>query len=147
VNPGLFFLVFAITITLARGPAGRLSDRIGRAPIAAAGLLLAGTALVVLALGESALSLAIAGAVYGAAYGTAQPALMAWCVDGVAEGDRGRAMGTFYSALEIGIAMGAISSGLAVARWGVTTTFLATAGVALAGALLAMSRRPVIVSH
>ena len=140
VNPGVFFLVSAATITVARGPAGRLSDRLGRPPIAAVGLLLAAGALVVLALSEGALGLALAGAIYGAAYGTAQPALMAWCVDNAAEGDRGRAMGTFYSALEIGIAIGAMSSGLAVARWGFTITFLATAGVAIAGATLALTR-------
>jgi MFS family permease len=140
VNPGIFFLVFAITITLARGPAGRLSDRRGRAPLAAAGLLLAALALAMLALAEGALGLAAAGGVYGVAYGTAQPALMAWCVDGVPEGDRGRAMGTFYSALELGIAIGAMSSGLAVAQWGVTATFLATAGIAVAGAALATAR-------
>ena len=63
----------------------------------------------------------MAGAVYGLAYGIAQPALMAWCVDGAAPADRGRAMGTFYTALELGIAIGAMSSGLAVARWGFVT--------------------------
>jgi len=140
VNPGLFFLVFAVTIAVVRGPAGRLSDRFGRAPLAASGLVLAAAALVALAFSESALGLALAGGIYGVAYGTAQPALMAWCVDDVTEHDRGRAMATFYSALEIGIAIGAMSSGLAVARWGFTTTFLATAGVAAAGAAVALSR-------
>ena len=132
VNPGVFFLVFAITITLTRGTAGRLSDRRGRAPVAAAWLAIAAAALVMLALSESAAGLAAAGAVYGIAYGAAQPALVAWCVDRVPEGDRGRAMGTFYSAMEIGIA---------VARWGFIATFVATAGVALAGATLALTRR------
>jgi MFS family permease len=141
INPGVFFLVFAVTITLARGPAGRISDARGRAPLAATGLGLAALALVVLALSEGAVGLATAGAIYGLAYGTAQPALVAWCVDDVAEGDRGRAMGTFYTALEIGIALGAAGSGLAIARWGFTGTFLATAGVAAAGAALALARR------
>lgn len=140
VNPGLFFVAFALTIALARGPTGRLSDRVGRAPVAAAGLLLAAAALVALAFSETALGLVVAGAIYGVAYGTTQPALIAWCVDDVSEHDRGRAMATFYSALEIGIAIGAMSSGLAVARWGFTATFLATAGVATAGAGLAMAR-------
>jgi MFS family permease len=140
INPGLFFLAFALTIVAARGPAGRLSDRVGRAPVAAAGLLLAAAALVALAFSDSAAALMLAGAVYGVAYGTTQPALIAWCVDDVGEHDRGRAMATFYSALEIGIAIGAMSSGLAVARWGFTTTFLATAGVAAAGAVLALAR-------
>ena len=140
VNPGLFFVAFALAIILARGPAGRLSDRVGRAPIAAAGLLLAAAALVALAFSDSASALMLAGAIYGVAYGTTQPALIAWCVDDVGEHDRGRAMATFYSALEIGIAIGAMASGLAVARWGFTTTFLAIAGVAAGGAGLALTR-------
>ena len=140
MNPGLFFLVFALTVALTRGPAGRLSDRLGRAPVAATGLLAAAAALVLLAFSEDAVGLAAAGGVYGVAYGTAQPALMAWCVDEASEDDRGRAMGTFYSALEIGIAIGAMISGVAVGRWGFTTTFLATAGIAVAGALLALTR-------
>jgi MFS family permease len=139
VNPGVFFLVFALTTTVARGPAGRLSDRRGRRPVAAAGLLLAGAALVVLALGEGVPGVAAAGAIYGLGYGTAQPALTAWCVDGAAPGDRGRALGTFYTALELGIAIGAMCSGLAVARWGFVTTFLVTAAVAAAGAAVALA--------
>lgn len=141
VNPGVFFLTFAVLTTLARGPAGRLSDRVGRPPVAAAGLLLAAVALVVLALSEGGPGLATAGAIYGLAYGTAQPALLAWCVDGAAEGERGRAMGTFYTALEIGIAIGAMASGVAVARWGFVETFLATAGVAVGAGGLALLRR------
>ena len=141
VNPGIFFLVYALVLTVARGPAGRLSDRFGRRPVAASGLALAALALVVLALGEGELGLALSGALYGLAGGIAQPALMAWCVDVVAAADRGRAMGTFFTALELGIAIGAMSSGLAVARWGFVATFLAAAGVAMAGAGLALARR------
>jgi MFS family permease len=141
VNPGIFFLVYALVLTLARGPAGRLSDRHGRAPVAAAGLALAAVALGVLALSEGPLALAVVGALYGLAGGVAQPALVAWCVDGVAPTDRGRAMGTFFTALELAIALGAMSSGLAVARWGFAPTFLAMAGVAVAGAVLPLARR------
>ena len=140
VNSGIFFLVYALVLTVARGPAGRLSDRFGRRPVAASGLALAALALVVLALGEGALGLALSGALYGLAGGIAQPALMAWCVDVVAAADRGRAMGTYFTALELGIAIGAMSSGLAVARWGFVATFLAAAGVAMAGAGLALAR-------
>ena len=79
------------------------------------------------------------GALYGLAGGVAQPALIAWCVDVVAPADRGRAMGTFFTALELAIAIGAMSSGLAVARWGFAATFLATAVVAVAGVALAVA--------
>jgi MFS family permease len=140
VNPGVFFRAFAVMTTLTRGPAGRVSDRLGRPPVAATGLLLAGIALAVLALSEGGLALALGGAIYGVAYGTAQPALVAWCVDGADEDERGRAMGTFYSAVEIGIALGAVSSGLAIARWGFVMTFLSTAGIAVTAAALALTR-------
>jgi MFS family permease len=140
VNPGVFFLVFAVTITLARGPAGRLSDRVGRPPVAGAGLVLTAAALVILALADDLAGLAAAGAVNGLAYGAAQPALAAWSVDRVAEGERGRAMGTYHSAFELGIIAGATSAGLAVAHWGFAGTFLATAAVAAVGAAVALTR-------
>jgi predicted MFS family arabinose efflux permease len=85
--------------------------------------------------------LVVAGLVYGIGHGTAQPALVAWCVDGVAPGERGRAMGTFYTALELGIAIGAVASGFAVTQAGFAPTFLVAASVALAVAVLASSRR------
>ena len=138
-NPGVFYLVFAVTITLVRGPAGRRSDRVGRAPVAAAGLLLAAVGMTLLALSDSGLSLAVAGGVYGVAYGVAQPALIAWSVDAVAEGERGRAMGTYHTAFELGIVIGAASAGLAAARWGLPTTFATTAAIATAGATLALT--------
>jgi MFS family permease len=140
VNPGVFFLLFAITITVARGPAGRLSDRIGRPPVAGAGLVLTAAAMVILAFADDLAGLAAAGAVNGLAYGVAQPALVAWSVDSVPEGERGRAMGTYHSAFELGIIAGATSSGLAVARWGFAGTFVATAAVAAVGAVLALTR-------
>jgi MFS family permease len=142
LNPGVFFLVFAVLTTIVRGPAGRLSDHRGRAPVAILGLLLAAGALVVLALSETLVGLAVAGAIYGAAYGTAQPALIAWSVDTVGEGERGRALATYYAAFEIGIAIGAVSAGMAVARWGFVATFLSAALVAATGAGLAQLGRP-----
>ncbi|HEU4370921.1 MAG TPA: MFS transporter [Methylomirabilota bacterium] len=140
-NPGVFFLVFALTTTMARGPAGRLSDRAGRAPVAAAGLVLAAAALVVLACSKGPGGIAAAGAVYGFAYGVAQPALIAWSVDAVPEGERGRAIGTYHMAFELGIVAGAAASGLAVEQWGFAPTFLTTAGVAAAGSALALAGR------
>lgn len=141
INPGLFFLAFATVVALVRGQAGRLSDRIGRAPVTIAGLLLAAAALVTLALSASLAGLVTAGALYGVGFGSAQPTLMAWCVDLVGTHDRGRAMGTYYTALELGIAVGAAATGLAVSLAGFTWTFLGVAVVVLTGAGLALTSR------
>ena len=108
--------------------------------MATAGLAIVSVALVIVTLSDGMIGLLVAGLVYGIGQGAANPALIAWCVDGAASGERGRAMGTFYTALELGIAIGAMTAGLAVARAGFTTTFLVAAGIALVAAILAVTR-------
>ncbi|MBI3634921.1 MAG: MFS transporter [Candidatus Rokubacteria bacterium] len=141
INPGVFFLVFALVVAAVRGQAGRVSDRRGRAPVAAAGLALSAAALIALAGMQNLAGFTVAGALYGIGFGAAQPVLMAWCVDRVAPADRGRAMGTYFAALELGIAIGAVGAGLAVAAVGFAATFLTVGAVAAAGAVLALMGR------
>jgi len=141
-NPGLFFLVFALVVAMARAWTGRLSDWVGRVPVTVAGLILTAVALVLLALARDARDLALLGALYGLGLGTALPPLVAWCVDVVDATERGRAMATYYIALELGIATGAMSSGLLVSAFGVRATFLAPAvDTAIAAAWL-LAQRP-----
>ena len=139
-NPGIFFLVMAAVIALTRGYAGLISDRAGRAPVAAAGLVVASTALTMLASGGGIAVLATAGALYGLGLGAAQPVTMAWAVDLVGPDERGKALGTFYAAFELGIASGAIGFGAVLAGSSFAVMFLAAAAVALTGAALAASR-------
>lgn len=139
-NPGIFFLVMAVVIALARGYAGVISDRAGRAPVAVAGLTAAAAALVVLAVGDGIGALGAAGALYGLGLGASQPALMAWAVDLVGPEERGKAMGTFFAAFELGIASGAVGFGALLARTSFPVMFLAAATMALVAAALAASR-------
>jgi len=90
--------VFALVVTAVRNYAGHLSDRFGRVTVAAAGLGLAAAALAALAVASDASSLMAAGVIYGAGFGALTTALLAWCVDVVDEANRGRAMGTYYTA-------------------------------------------------
>lgn len=143
VNAGVFFVFFAVVLTIIRARAGMLSDRFGRPPVAAAGLVVVAAALGALALSGTATGIALAGALYGVGFGLVQPALMAWCVDVARPGDRGRAMGTYYTALELGIAIGAMSSGVAVTALGFVGTFVVVAAAALVGAGLALTGRVV----
>ena len=139
-NAGIFFLVMAAVIALTRGYAGLLSDRVGRAPVAAVGLVVAATALVVLVSGGGAEALAVAGAIYGLGLGATQPTTMAWAADLVNYSERGKALGTFYAAFELGIASGAIGFGALLAHSSFPVMFLTAAVVALTGAALAVSR-------
>jgi len=140
VNPGVFFLVLALVVAVARGWAGLMSDRIGRAPVAAAGLVLVAAALATLAAGGGLMVLVLAGVLYGTGFGAAQPALMAWAVDLVTPAERGKAMGTYYTALELGIAAGAIGFGMVLSRSSFPVMFLGAGALALTGAALALAR-------
>ncbi|HET8578955.1 MAG TPA: MFS transporter [Methylomirabilota bacterium] len=139
-NPGVFFLVLALVVAVVRGWAGQVSDRLGRAPVAATGMGLIAASLVTLAAGGGFGALVAAGGLYGLGFGAAQPALMAWTVDLVRPTERGKAMGTYYTALELGIAAGAIGFGILLARSSFTVMFLAAAGLAGAGSGLSLIR-------
>jgi MFS family permease len=139
-NPGIFFLVMAVVIAIARGYAGIISDRVGRAPVAATGQAIAAVALVVLAVDDGTAALASAGALYGLGLGATQPSLTAWAVDLVGPEERGKAMGTFYAAFELGIASGAVGFGAVLAWTSYPFMFLAAATMSLLAAALAASR-------
>jgi MFS family permease len=139
-NPGVFFLVLALVVAAVRGWAGQISDRLGRAPVAATGMGLVAASLVTLAAGGGSGALVAAGILYGLGFGAAQPALMAWTVDLVTPAERGKAMGTYYTALELGIAAGAIGFGVLLARSTFAAMFLAAAVLAATGAGLSLIR-------
>jgi MFS family permease len=138
VNPGAFFVAFALVVAFVRGPGGGASDRLGRSLVVTIALLVASLGLATLAMAAHLPGLVSAGVLFGLGFGTAHPALMAWSVDGVADADRGRAVGTYLAAFDLGFALGAGASGFAVASLGFRRTFLAAAVVPLvaAGAVL-----------
>ncbi len=125
-NPGAFFTVAAIFLVAVRAKAGALSDRWGRGPVVVPGMLLAGLAMVLVGLAHGPRTLLAAGALYGLGFGLAQPALMALVADRVGEGERGRAITTFYTGWELGIGLGAYALGYLL-TW---TDFTVTYGVA-----------------
>ena len=137
-NPGLFFTFYALISTVVRGPAGRLSDRVGRSPVAAVGLAVSAVAMTILATSRSLDSVLLAAALYGLGFGTAQPSLTAWTMDRVSPDQWGKAMGAFAMALELGIAIGSIVLGLLLSATGYPAVFLTGATSAALGALLCL---------
>ena len=140
LNPGVFFFVYALSLTIVRQPAGRLSDRYGRPGMVVVSMLLLTAALLIVALSRGPASLIAGGIVYGIGQGIGQPAMVAWCVDQVGPTERGRAMGTFHTALELGIAVGAMIAGVTVTQVGFAATFIAAATVTLGAGALAATR-------
>ena len=62
---------------------------------------------------------------------------MAMITDRVPPEERGRAMGTFFTAWEMGISAGSMLAGVLVASLGYTAMWWIAAGVAWSGALVA----------
>ena len=140
-NPGLFYAVFAATMLLVRAKAGELSDRRGRAAVIVPGMIVTGMSSLVLGMTTGPFGVLAGGALLGVGFGVAQPALMALTTDRVAPAERGKAMGTFYTAWELGIASGAAGAGWLLSVTDFAALFLVGAAIPIAGACLALRAR------
>ena len=140
-NPGLFYTVFAAAMLLVRAKAGEISDRRGRIAAVLPGMLLAAGGLGCLAMAETPTLLLVGAAVYGLGLGGAQPALMALAADRVSLADRGKAMGTFYTAWELGIAGGSTAAGWLLTSLSFPPVLLGCALLPAIGTLLSLRGR------
>lgn len=127
VNPGTFFLVYAVALTLIRPFAGKLSDRFGEAAVIIPSLVVTAAALIVLSMSNGLTGLITAAILYGIGFGSAQPALQAATLRIAPENRRGAANASFMTAFDLGIGLGAIILGLVSERIGYTYLFTLTA--------------------
>jgi MFS family permease len=111
-NPGIFFTVFAITLILVRGLAGKLSDVKGRKFVIVPGMIITAIGLFVLSIAGSLTGFITAALLYGIGFGLFHPTMMALLVDRVSPLGRGAAMGTFTASFDLGIGMGSILMGV-----------------------------------
>lgn len=121
---GLFFTVLAITLVVTRGPIGKLSDRFGRAQVLAPGLVCAGAAVMWLALPPAPWTLATVAVLFGIGTAAVQPTLMALASDGAGPAERGAAMGTYTTAFDLGIGLGAGVAGWIIGAAGFQAMYL-----------------------
>ncbi len=136
-NPGLFFTVYALVLAVSRPGAGVLSDRFGRPAVIVPGMVLVGLSLVGLSRTDTMAGVLWAGAGYGLGFALAQPALMAMSTDRLPVEERGRALGTFYTAWELGIGGGSIVLGEVLARTSFVAMFQVMAAIAALGGIAA----------
>ncbi len=142
-NPGTFFSVFALAVLAVRAKAGRISDVMGRAAVIIPGMVVAAAAFSILGLSRGPLGVLVGAAVYGIAFGSVLPVLMALTADRTHRVERGKAMGTFYTAWELGVSLGGTGSGLLLRIGDFPLMLLACAAFPAVGALLSLrSRRP-----
>jgi MFS family permease len=132
-NAGLFFTVFSVVVLVLRGPLGRLSDRRGRVVVVAPGLVFTFVALLVLSQAESMAALLVVAVLYAIGVGAAQPTLMAMTVDRAKPQERGAAMGTFTTAMDLGIGIGSIVWGVTADALGFQTMYVVASLMGLVG--------------
>jgi len=147
-NPGMFYTFYALATLLIRAKAGHVSDRRGRAAVIIPGLVTAGLAFAILGLTSDRIWLLVGAAIYGLGFGSVQPALMALTADRVPLEERGKAMGTFYAAWELGITAGSTGAGLLLEVTGFPLVLLVSSFLPMVGALLAFRvRSPAAPRH
>jgi MFS family permease len=130
------FSVFAATVVATRLLAGGLPDRIGAARCAVAAALIETVGLVLLGAAQD-LSVVIAGAIgMGAAFSLLFPSLSLVAINRVGPERRGKAMGTFTAAFDLGMLVGSPLVGAAAAIGGYSAAFYVAAAAALACAAL-----------
>ena len=111
-NRGLFFTYFTASSLIVRIIAGKASDKFGRVPVLKIGCVLLMSALIVIANSDTIILLTGGAFLFGFGIGICSPTIYAWTIDLSDEKHRGRGIATMYIALEIGIGMGALISGL-----------------------------------
>jgi MFS family permease len=138
------FSVFAATVVATRLLAGGLPDRIGPARCAVGAALVETAGLVFVGAAQD-LAVVIVGAIgMGAAFSLLFPSLSLVAINRVGPDRRGKAMGTFTAAFDLGMLVGSPVVGAAAAIAGYSAAFYTAAFASLACATLAlsMSRRP-----
>ena len=130
------FSVFAATVVATRLLAGGLPDRVGPARCAVGAALIEAAGLALVGAAED-LAVVIAGAIgMGAAFSLLFPSLSLVAINRVGPERRGKAMGTFTAAFDLGMLVGSPLVGAAAALAGYSAAFYLAAIAALGCAVL-----------
>ncbi|MDF2658138.1 MAG: major facilitator superfamily 1 [Paenibacillus sp.] len=111
VNPGFFFLVYAVSLTVIRPVAGKLSDRYGETAIIIPSLIITFLALIVVSQAGSMAGVAVSAVLYGIGFGSAQPAFQSVALKLAPPDRKGVANASFFTAFDLGIGLGSIALG------------------------------------
>lgn len=134
-SAGLFFTVYAIGLSVSRLVAGKVFDRSGPSLIAPMGLLMVSTGLSFLWLFHGAVGFVASGFLIGLGFGILFPVFQAMVNNLVEPWRRGAANSTLFTALDLGIGIGAVITGYLAQVVGLVDAFGLLAIVTSAGLL------------
>jgi MFS family permease len=133
-NKGLLFTYFTIASLTVRLIGGKASDYYGRRKILFLSTVLIIISMTLIATAETTAELITGVFIYGLGQGATSPTLLAWATDLSDAKFKGRGLASLYIFMELGIGIGAFSSGLLYANESSNffITFITCAALALA---------------
>lgn len=136
----LYPLVWAVSQLLF----GPMSDRVGRRGLIASGMVVQGAGVALFATGQSYLAYLGAAVTVGIGTGMVYPTLLAFVSETAEAAWRASALGFYRFWRDLGYALGALGGGVVADGFGIPTSLLAAAGIALlAGVVFHVgTRRP-----
>jgi MFS family permease len=132
----LLGLVFNLTYTLFSWPAGKVSDRVPRRTLVAAGYGVFAAVYLVFAMAPSRAAIWGMMALYGLYYALTTPVLKGLVVDNAPKDGRGRAFGIFYFVTSVAALLSSVVTGQLWKHFGPTLPLMISAFLAAAAAVL-----------
>jgi MFS family permease len=133
---GVFFGVQLLTTALTKPIMGRASDRIGRRPMIALGLVTSAAGMAVVTLTNSYLLMLLVGVVYGLGLSIVTSSTSAYVSELAKSRSYGSAMGVLSTIMDVGHSTGPMVTGVLVVSIGYQASFLTIAALLLVGTAL-----------
>lgn len=141
----LYFTFFAVTNALVRILTSHLGDRFGYRVILYPSLLLVPVAFALLAFTTQRWEMILSAIIFGIGFGSAYPAFVTFVLANTDSARRARTFGSIIWAFDTGIGTGSLVIGTIGARYGLSTGFLAAAGISSLALPLFMVTAPYIL--
>ncbi len=132
-NPGVFFTAYGLSVIGSRVVASKLIDKIPRPKVVIFSAIPMLIAVALLAFTQNLLQLIFVAILYGIGLAFLLPAAQAFLVDRVKREERAKALGVFFSFLELGVGGGAIVLGIVAEYLGYQSAFIVASIVGIGG--------------
>ncbi len=129
---GYSFTIFAVTTMISRPLAGKISDTLGRPKVFLPGLVVAASAMLLIAFSFSEKQLMLSAFILGIGFGAAHSSVLAMAADRLPVVERGVGMATFTTAFDLGIVAGSVVFGFLLAWFTFTHLFILCAFIMFA---------------
>lgn len=140
-NIGMFFTFYGIIVVALRPLGGKAADRYGYFVILMPSLVCLCASLTFLAFTHTFFTLVLSAVLFGLGLSMTFPVLMSWCLDTSPVHEKGRALATFTSAIDLGIGTGSLGLGFVLVRTGYTAIYLICAAVIVASLLYVLGQK------